>query len=283
MFAPERSARAQSLLHWLIPTVGRRMSAPDRRRPHRFTVSRACSAASAAPDSAAAPIVLAIRSGARRRDGPHRARRPRPLVRPRGETHSPTESCRRSPPATTRSGFGVVREILGRRGGEVRRQRDDHLVDERMGEKRRHAPLENGAPADRQQLFGLVAAEPLTASAGRNDGCDIMTWIADCRTAGLEAGRTEIATRFCLVRVCRFHSAALDGAATIACTRSASAARREWSARRSPAAESDRGRSGATSAGSVRSRPFGITARVPMIATGTIGTALRSPAGSSPP
>ena len=46
---------------------------------------------------------------------------------------------------------------------------DDDFVDRGMGEKGRHASLQNGAPADRQELLGPSAAEPLTEAAGRDD------------------------------------------------------------------------------------------------------------------
>ena len=80
----------------------------------RFTVSRAGSAASAAPD-------LGRRGNRARRSRSARRERPRRVVddddvgsrRSTAANAFATESCRRAPPATTRSGFGAPRRYGG--------------------------------------------------------------------------------------------------------------------------------------------------------------------------
>src|SRR5438128_4203200 len=42
-----------------------------------------------------------------------------------------------------------------------------------MREQGHHGALENRTPADRKQLLRLRAAEPLAASSGRDDRCDV--------------------------------------------------------------------------------------------------------------
>ena len=123
----------------------------------RFTVSRACTAASAAPDSAAAAIVRAIRSGADER--PRRVVNDDDVARGRGAKRVrhrvlPPRAAGHDPQRLGRTSGRYAGRIVG----ELLRQRDDHLVDRRMREKRGDAALENRAAADRQQL--LRAAPP---------------------------------------------------------------------------------------------------------------------------
>jgi hypothetical protein len=64
-------------------------------------------------------------------------------------------------------------QVRGRIRDDVRRQRDDDLVDVGMREKRGHAALENLAAADRQELFAPFAAKPPATPAGGDDRCDM--------------------------------------------------------------------------------------------------------------
>ena len=64
-------------------------------------------------------------------------------------------------------------QVRGRIGQQFGRERDDDFVDRRVAEKGSHGPLENGTAADAHQLLGHSAAEPLAASASRDDCCDL--------------------------------------------------------------------------------------------------------------
>ena len=141
----------------------------------------------------------------------------------------------------------ATEEITGRIVDERLRQRHDHLVDRRVSGEQRDAPLEDRAPADLHELLGPRASEPKAVASRRHDRRHVHQTI---------------------MPLCLASTAAL----TIAWTRSASifgvVNGRRLDCRRLNRIVDDQ----PTSAGSVRSRPFGITARVPMMATGTIGS-----------
>ena len=59
---------------------------------------------------------------------------------------------------------------------ELPRRGDDHFLDRRMIQERCDAPLEDRPSSDLEQLFEAGAAEPLAASAGRDDRCDMHAW-----------------------------------------------------------------------------------------------------------
>ena len=75
-----------------------------------------------------------------------------------------TESCRRAPPATTRHP-GLAGAIGRRRGRELRRQRDDDVVDPRVRREGVDAPLEDRPAADLEQLLRRPGAKPASGSA----------------------------------------------------------------------------------------------------------------------
>ena len=62
-------------------------------------------------------------------------------------------------------------QVGGRFGGDLGRQRDNHVTHVRMREECRDGALENLSPADPQELLGGRRTEPPAASTSRNDGC----------------------------------------------------------------------------------------------------------------
>jgi hypothetical protein len=61
-------------------------------------------------------------------------------------------------------------QIRRRRCHELRRQRDDELVDLGMRHEQADAALERRLTLDGEQLLGYRPAEPLSAASGRDDG-----------------------------------------------------------------------------------------------------------------
>ena len=131
--APGRSSRAEA---------SRRSRQPIPVAATRLTVSLTGSAAIAAPCAAAASI--AARSTSRVTNG--RAASCTSTIsvsRPTASNAFATESCRRAPPATTRTRPRAVEPRRRRVGTELGRQRDDHVVDRRMRCERVDAALQD--------------------------------------------------------------------------------------------------------------------------------------------
>ncbi len=125
------------------------------------------------------------RCGDRARDQIRARERPRGIVDDdeiaRRVRHAERVRHRILPPLATRDEAQRLARATGREavsGLEIRRrivderlrQRDDDGVDRRMREEGRDAALEDRPAADCEQLLRLRAAEPLSASTGRNDG-----------------------------------------------------------------------------------------------------------------
>ncbi len=144
------------------------MTSAPLRLATRFTVSRAGRAAIAAPCSTAASIEREIRSD----DTNGRAASCTRITSDSGTTRSKalaTESCRRDPPATTRTAIGR-RHPIRRRGGQRRRKHDDDVVDAIVAGKRGDAALEDRSAADVEQLLRHGRAEPAAFAGSRDDG-----------------------------------------------------------------------------------------------------------------
>ena len=149
--------------------IVRRSSVARTKEPSTcLTVSRAATAASAAPLSAAAAIVFAINvalaNGRAASCTTHDVRPVGHHLEGRGHGVLPARAA-----GDDAERLRGVREIRRRLLDQVGRQRDHHLVDLRVRQKNRQAALEHRATADLQQLLGLRVTEPQTASAGRED------------------------------------------------------------------------------------------------------------------
>ena len=136
----------------------------------RFTVSRAGSAATAAPDSAAAAIVRVIRSAVTN------GRAASWMTKTSVSRSGGAERIRHRvlPPASAGDqAHGLSAAQVHRRIVDHRlRERDDDLRDVRMREKCADAAVEHRAAGDRQQLLERASAEALASSPGGDDGGD---------------------------------------------------------------------------------------------------------------
>src|SRR5262249_48402319 len=180
----------------------------------------------------------------------------------------------------TRGGDGVpaaraathqtdVREVRRRRVEQLLRQRDDHLVHVGVRHERADAPLEDRLTADGDELLRPGRAEARSPAAGRDDGCHVhgthgSRWTAfSVQTAD---NRQKANSDYILP-----NWRASTSALTMSCTRSANALASCAVGRASAGGWMASWTTSVTSPGSVCSRFFGITWRVPMMASGTTG------------
>ena len=131
----------------------------------------------------APPLPAALRSTAAKSAAVRQGRAPSCTATQSDEATSaaasaaPTESCRR--PAAldrgdprARRARDLPQEHLQGLGREGRRRRDDDTVDLGYRQQPLDGPRQQGSAEDRDELLGLLAAEPAAAARGRDDGVD---------------------------------------------------------------------------------------------------------------